>query len=187
MAGGITLLTTLLVAASPPYAAYRDGPPPGFSGGFGEPSCDACHFSEPLNDPAGYLEIAVPGESYVGGRSYPISISLGRPKLAAGGFQLTARFAEGGGQAGVLSVEPNSAERVALVVDREIEYAFQGAGGSVPTGPDRIAWTVLWTAPVSGGTVHFHVAANAGNGDENASGDFIYTGVAVAEVTPMSR
>lgn len=167
--------TAALVAAAAPHSPYRDGPPPGFSGGFGESSCHACHFSAEPNDSAGALRVEGVGEAFVPGRSYPITVALSRPEMAAAGFQLTARFADGGAQAGELSVDSADAGRMTVTTDRAVEYAHQLGPGSTPSGRDSARWVVRWTAPAGGGAVLFHVAANAADGDGSASGDYVYT------------
>jgi hypothetical protein len=80
----------------PPSVAYRDGPPPGFSGGFGEQSCHACHFSAEPNQPPGAMSLSGLPERYTAGETYVITLTLSRPGMAIGGFQLTARFADSG-------------------------------------------------------------------------------------------
>ena len=169
------VLVALIATAAAPGVAYRDGPPPGFSGGFGEPSCDACHFSNELNDREGLLEIGGAPEEFVPGKSYPIRIALGRRGVAVGGFQLTARFADDGAQAGTFGVDTAHAGRVAVSTDREIQYAYQRLSGSTPAVTDTFQWVVRWTAPATARPVIFHAAANAADGDGSASGDYVYT------------
>jgi hypothetical protein len=45
---------------------------------------------------------------------------------------------------------------------------------------DTARWTVLWTAPESGGEVRFNGAANAANQDDSQFGDYIYTAVEIS-------
>jgi hypothetical protein len=42
---------------------------------------------------------------------------------------------------------------------------------------DTARWTVVWTAPATGGAVTFNAAANAANEDDSQLGDYIYTAV----------
>ena len=167
----------LLIAAAPAPHLYREGPPPGFSGGFGESSCWACHFSGEENEAPGELVIGGVPETYVAGETYPLVVTLRREGMAAAGFQLTARFEDGGEQAG--SLKPAEADRAAVAADREVEYAFQLDAGAEPQSPDSATWTVLWTAPDEAGTVRLNVAANAADGDGTAEGDRVYTATAV--------
>ena len=54
-AAAALLAAGLELAAS--HAPYPDGAPPGFSGGFKEESCHACHFHQDLNDASGRVSI----------------------------------------------------------------------------------------------------------------------------------
>ena len=154
--------------------AYRDGPPLGFSGGFGEDHCQACHSDNTVNAGGGSLTISVPGR-YAPGKSYPVTITLKRPRMAMGGFVFTARFEEDSSQAGTLTFADSLKERVKVVTDRGVQYAYHSRPGTQLTGTDVVRWTLRWTAPTGKRVVLFHAAANAANGDDSQSGDFIYT------------
>lgn len=166
-----------------PVHAYADGAPPGFSGGFGEQSCHACHFQADLNTPPGRVSIDGVPRVFTPGQRYSLTITLTRPGMRAGGFQLTARFAEGGRQAGTLTAEGDG--RVAIERSGDVLYANQRAQGTALTGPDRVEWTLSWTAPEQGGSVQFHVSANAADADESVNGDYVYT--TAAETVPAGR
>jgi hypothetical protein len=161
--------------ARPPY---RDGPPVGFSGGFGEDSCQACHFEAEVNQPPGAVVLAGVPRRYVSGEAYPLTVTLTRPGVAVGGFMLTARLAGSGAQAGVLSVAADEGPRVSISTDPEsgVQYAHQRADGSSHVTADTMQWTVLWSAPdLDGGGVLLHVSALAADGDDSASGDHVFT------------
>ena len=153
---------------------YRDGPPAGFSGGFGEDHCQACHSDYKVNASPGSLTISAPGR-YSPGKTYPVTITLKRPGLAVGGFQLTARFEKDSAQAGTLAVVDGQQDRVKVLTDRGVQYAYHSRPGSQLTATDVVRWTIRWTAPSGNRAVLFHVAANAANGDDSQSGDFVYT------------
>jgi hypothetical protein len=162
---------------------YREGPPPGFTGGFGEESCGGCHYGGDVNDAAGTLRLDGVPSQYEPGRRYPIIVSLSRAGMEAGGFQLTARVQGDGSQAGVLEPESADVQRVAVTRDRDILYLHQLDAGSDATATDSLRWRIVWTAPTSGDEVVFHASANAANGDGSVSGDFVYT----AESTTRPR
>src|SRR5437667_371998 len=85
-------------------APRRTRVPPG---GFGEPTCRACHSDAGLNEPGGELAITGAPAGYEAGRTYQLEIVLRRAGMLRAGFQLAARFADGspaGAPAGV--VEP---------------------------------------------------------------------------------
>lgn len=155
--------------------SYPDAPPPGMTGGFGEPTCVACHFAPSEPDTGGVLILhGVPG-SYAPGFEYELSIELERVGLERAGFELSARFSEGcdsGRQAGELTAPVAGAD---VTEAAGIQYAHHTEPGTRPREPGRARWTVRWTAPDrASGTVAFHVAANAANGDASALGDRVY-------------
>ena len=84
----------LLVGAWLP-ARYPDGAPPAHTGGFGESTCQACHFGSELNEPGGLLTIEGVPEVYRAGQAYQLTVQLTKPAMASGGFQLAARLADG--------------------------------------------------------------------------------------------
>jgi hypothetical protein len=154
--------------------AYRDGPPPGFSGGFGEDHCQACHFGDKVNDSPGRLTIGAPAH-YSAGETYAITITLSRPGMAAGGFQLAVRFEDDSTQAGTLALPDAQAGRMKISEDRGVQYAYHLRPGTELTSAGVVRWTLRWTAPPGKRTVRFHVAANAANADDSQFGDFVYT------------
>jgi hypothetical protein len=161
---------------------YADGAPPGFSGGFGEQSCHACHFSAEPNTAPGSVAIAGAPQAYTPRETYALTVTLARPGLLAGGFQLTARFKEGGAQAGSFALASEESDRVKIELRADVQYVGQRRTAAAPVAPDTARWAMNWTAPSGGGAVLFHVAANAADNDETASGDFVYT--ALHEVAP---
>src|SRR5690606_4664138 len=115
----IIALITMIGAASASNDAYRDAPPPGFSGGFGEPSCHACHFLHEPNEVPGSVTIRGVPERYVVGESYPLTIIVTRPGIAAAGFELTARHSDDGTQAGSFTFDSSEA-RIAITTSYDI-------------------------------------------------------------------
>ena len=162
--------------------AYRDGPPFGFSGGFGEDHCQACHNSEKLNANPGRVTISVP-ERYAPGKAYTVTVTLKRPGMRTGGFVLTSRFENDSAQAGTLSLGDGQQGRIKIAKDRDVQYAYHSRAGTELTGTGVVRWTLRWTAPEGKRVVLFNVASNAANGDDSQSGDFIYT----ARVRSRSR
>ena len=172
-----TLAAALAVTALIAGAPYPDKPPPGHTGGFGEPTCLDCHFGGELNEPGGGVSLTGVPEAYAPGERYRITVVLTRDGLRGGGFQLAARFAAGelaGAQAGTLTPVD---DRAAVDEDRTagVQYAQHTLAGLGPVASDTVRWLLEWTAPEEGGDVVFHVAANAVDLDESPFGDWIYT------------
>lgn len=161
------ILGVVLVAAS-----YAAGPPPAHTGGFGEPTCHTCHFDHAPNAPGTSLSLDGLPAAFHPGRPYRFVVRLSRNGLARGGFQLSARDADGK-QAGVFSYDDDrlDAERSGGVL-----YLRHLEAGTAPTSADSIAWVLTWTAPdTARGPVFFHTAANAADGDDSPFGDFVVT------------
>lgn len=183
MLWAVTWVVALLLAigpASQPAGAYAEGAPAGFSGGFGEQSCDGCHFESPLNATPGSLAIGGVPERFTAGERYTLTVTLSRPSMAIAGFQLAARFENGGAQAGSLAPAPGEETRVKVETQTNVQYANQRLEGSAPGPPGTVKWSLVWTAPQTGGTVLVHASANAADKDGSTRGDFVYTTVATS-------
>ena len=161
--------------ASPEAAPYADGAAPGFTGGFKEQACDACHFEAAINVKPGELTISGVPERYAAGGQYEITVTLTRPEMKIGGFQLAARLEASGTQAGTLSVRPADATQIRIETASGVQYANQRKAGTALTAPGITRWAVVWTAPQASGPVVFHASGNAANNDEFAGGDYVYT------------
>lgn len=171
--------TTMRLVAS---HAYPDGAPPGFSGGFKEDSCHACHFDAEPNAGPGRVTLEGVPARFAAGERYTVTISLRHADMKLAGFQLAARFTEGGGQAGTIAPGAAEADRVGVETHSGVQYAGQKKAGSALAAADVAQWTVVWTAPKESGAVTFHIAANAANGNESTGGDFVY--IATVESAP---
>jgi hypothetical protein len=148
---------------------HAEAPPAGHTGGFGEPTCVACHAEFPVNEAGGSLRLEGLPRSYEPGREYALSIVLEVPETVRAGFQIAAR-STAGEQAG--SWAPLDA-RVSIVDSAGIAYARNTRVGVDPESSHRASWQVAWIAP-EGGAVRIHVAANSANGDDSPFGDLVY-------------
>jgi hypothetical protein len=168
----IALATTMRLVASHSYA---EGAPPGFSGGFKEESCHACHFDAEPNSPPGRVTIDGVPATFAPGERYALVITLRRTGVKLAGFQLTARFKDSGAQAGTLAPGPGEGERLVVASQGGVQYAGQKKAGASVVDGEGARWVIEWVAPEGGGLVTFHVSANAADGSESADGDFVYT------------
>ncbi len=159
-----------------PAHRYADRPPPAHTGGFGEPTCRACHFQHPLNVPGGTLVLDGLPEGYAPGERYRLTVRLQREGMQRSGFELAVRFAEGpavGRQAGTLTAADTT--RATITRADAVQYVHHTVAGTALTDPNAAQWTLVWTAPDTSAPVIFHAVGNAANGDASAFGDFIYT------------
>jgi hypothetical protein len=159
-------------------SAFKEGPYPNVTGGFGEQSCHLCHLDNAINAPGGSVALDGVPATFVPGQTYPITVTISRDGLRRGGFEVAARYAGGrqkGRQAG--SWRPLDA-RVQLIpgaVDKVLTFVQHNQIGSRTATPGANRWTVDWTAPSpAAGPVQFNVAANASNNDDSPLGDYIY-------------
>jgi hypothetical protein len=176
--GALCLLAPLSLVA------FREGPLPNMTGGFGEPNCHSCHFGNDLNDPGGRLTLAGVPTAYTPGRTYEITVGLKRKELVRGGFELAARYASGerhGQQAGTWRIEGPRLQTVASKSGPELVFVQHTTEGTVAVPPGALIWTVQWTAPEKSGPVQFNVAANASNDDNSPLGDFIYLAASLSK------
>ena len=166
--------------------AYREGPAAHVTGGFGEPSCRECHFDQPLNDASGRLFLRGVPDRYRGRQPYRVIVTIDRPGMTRGGFEISARFASGdlrGRQAGSWRALDDRVQVVPSEADPALLFVQHNGSGSVIANPGSASWTIEWGAPESGSdAVQFNVAANASNDDASPLGDYIY--VQEARSTP---
>ena len=162
---------------SPPHSPpHIEGPPPGHTGGFGEPTCAACHFGAPLNQPGATLKVIGLDEGYRPGQRHPVTVRFESFDMLAAGFQGSFRFEDGSRRgAGAGEIRPLDA-RVTVVPgeDGDPEYVQHTRAGSAPA--DGVAeWTFEWRAPDAEAPVVLHLAANSGGGDDSPLDDLVYT------------
>lgn len=171
----LTGLAVPLIAASARPSA--EGPLPGHTGGFGEPTCTECHMGSGDDGGASVVVEGLPA-AWIPGTAYRLVIAVTAPELRRGGFQLAARFAADGTQAGTLEVADGRG-RTTMPEPDGVQYAHHLYDGTAPTAAGVARWTIVWTAPAQGtGAVAFHVAANAANDDNSEFGDRIVTAAA---------
>ena len=167
----------MLCAAPVALMGSATGVVPARTGGFGEMTCHQCHSDNPLNEPAGGITLAGIPASYTPGERYLITVAVARPQLVKAGFQMSARFGAGdnaGRNAGAFQPADEMTEAIPDDGGRITYIQHTNAGTDVRT-PGGGRWTFAWIAPAGGGSVVFHAAANAANGDGLSRGDFIYT------------
>jgi hypothetical protein len=162
-------------AASLPVPRLTEGPPAGYSGGFGEPTCSACHIGSEENAFGGRVALLGLPERYDPQTEYLLTVLLEADETANAGFQLTARFTDGpnrGRNAGTLAPVD---QRATLSDSADVSYLHQSRVGAITPSSSGSSWAVAWIAPASGESVTINVAANSGNADNSPLGDLVYT------------
>lgn len=166
-----------LAATSAAVLAFKEGPLPNMTGGFGDQTCRLCHFDDDLNAPGGSLTLDGVPATYTPGRRYEITVRIARAEIVRGGFEIAARFASGpqaGRQAGTWHIDAPRLQTVTSQTDPSLVFVQHTTAGTDASTPGSVTWTFAWTAPVSDAPVQFNVAANAANDDASPLGDFIY-------------
>ena len=167
---GVLIKIYVVVFVGALIFVYPENPPVAHTGGFGEPTCHACHFDGDLNDGVADLSLLGVKSNYTPNSNYTLSIALARSDMEEAGFQLAIRDSSGR-QAGTLGVLDN---RVVIDESEGIQYARHSPEGTHLTEHDSSSWSVNWLAPDSVKTVFIHLSANAANGDDSEFGDAIY-------------
>lgn len=152
--------------------SHEDGAPPGHTGGFGEPTCVACHFDNGINSQDGEITLDGLPASFIPCQPYEFVVVVKHPRLRSGGFQLTVRDTDGEA-AGALSA---TGKRVQSATDSKSgsSYAQHSKDGMKADAEGLISWLVRWKAPGNEKEIVINVAANAANDDASALGDYIY-------------
>lgn len=111
-----------------------------------------------------------------------LTVELARPGTSRGGFQLSARYADGpeaGRQAGRFRVDGRMA---AVTREGGVDYVHHTPESTRSATADTLRWEIRWMPPERPvAPVVFHVAANAAN-DASEFGDRIYTDRTIVEV-----
>jgi len=156
--------------ARPPL--HAEAPPAGYTGGFGESDCTACHLDAGPDLPGGSLEVRGLPSAYRPGGAYELEVILRAQGTERSGFQLALRHSDGRGAGRLTPLD----DRVQILAPDSLptRYAAQTRSGSEPRSPDEARWVVRWVAP-EGGRVHLHAAANSADGDESPLGDLVFT------------
>lgn len=161
---------------------YLDGPPPGHTGGFGEQTCQTCHFGSDLNPGSGSLMLNGIDAVVDAGQSYPLSIVLHSENLVVGGFQMTARTRQGENAGSFQPGDMNAEVVLDTTGIQYIQHTLYGVENAL-VRDGKVIWELTWVAPdVVGDSIVFNLAANAANGDNSAFGDEIFTFEKIVDV-----
>ncbi len=170
---GILLITVTKIGTSNEKGAPagRAGDPPN------EITCatSGCHNDFDLNSGNGSLKITVmqDGEevtTYKPNSTYTIKLELEDPNMNSAGFQITAQRTDNNDATGSFELANQT--------------KFAGSGNDYLTHSDTFkdisnqtkTWNLTWEAPDQGvGEIKFYAAGNAANGQDNSSGDYIYS------------
>ena len=161
------------------------GPLPAHTGGFGEPTCHACHFDYPLNEPGGVaIHLDSLPEVFEPQHEYRLRLRVQHAELKRGGFQLSARF-EDGSPAGSFVIPDTALLRVQR--GKSVEYLSHTMKGTDELVGDTATWNFRWTAPANNRRVVFNVAVNVADKDASQFGDRIFTRIFYSGGEPIRK
>jgi hypothetical protein len=135
-------------------------------------STSGCHSDFSMNFGPGSVTISgLPSGGWAPGQSYPLMVSVSHTGAVRYGFQMTA-VDSGGAQAGSFTPGSGMGVPVATINGEAVQHIQHLR----PNETDGV-FGFTWTSPssVSTGDVRFNVAANAANGNDAVTGDFIYS------------
>jgi uncharacterized protein (TIGR03437 family) len=173
--------------------SYATGPDPRYTGAPGDSTCatSGCHTGTALNGGGGNVQLtSSAGASYTPGQQQTLTIAITDSKAKVYGFQATARpdSDSSKGQAGDFT----AGTQQQVICDNGRAKTASGCAASSPVqfiehnrpfGTNLI--NITWTAPATDvGPVTIYVAANGANGNNDNSGDHIYT--TKLQLTPSS-
>ena len=184
------IFTLLVVAAS--FIIIKDGftSPTGIANKTnapGETNCTVgCHNSFALNSGGGSIVINCPtlvGWTYTPGVTYPISVTVSKTGVNKYGFNFEA-LQSTGANAGTLVIT-NATETKTLSGNIAGNLRTTVTHKAVANSTGTHTFNFNWIAPATSvGNVTFYTAGNCANGNNNTSGDYIYTASQV--VTPST-
>ena len=172
--------TTLAASFSPSGSS----PPVGHTGSFGEPSCHGCHSEYPLNEPGARIRLDSLPAVHMPEQRYVVRLVMHRAEMKRAGFQLTARF-EDGGAAGRFELPDTTFMRTQRA--GALDYLSHTSEGSHLVQGDSIVWRFVWIAPASTRRVVFSAALNAADNDDSPFGDRIFTASFVTGAEPVRK
>ena len=143
----------------------------GKTGAPGEGNCTSCHSgtvqSGATENVLTLLSGTTPVTSYIPGQTYTVTLVMAS-NPAKKGFQATALEIAGNTMAGNFTAGTNTSINGSIK-----KYANHTSSSNTNA---VTAWIWTWTAPATNvGDVKFYVATNKANGNNNDTGDMIYT------------
>ena len=90
----------LICCLSLAVSAFKEGPYPNVTGGFGEQTCHLCHLDNPINAPGGAVALDGIPAAFRPGQTYPITVTISRAGTCAAADSRSRRGLRGGKQKG---------------------------------------------------------------------------------------
>lgn len=166
--------------------ADSNGADPGLTGAPGDGTCLSCHTGTALNAGGGSVKIVLPGAAtYTPGVKQHITVQVADSAQKRWGFELSARLSSDltNGQAGSLAstdtytqVKCANGRSAPCATTSTLQYVTHTTAGTRNGTTGGVSFEFDWTPPAAdSGKVVLYAAGNAANGNNQNSGDHIYT------------
>lgn len=164
----------------------------GRTGSPNESTCNvSCHTGFPLNDGTGSITITSPdliNWEYMPGDTYNISVTVARTGNSLFGVDVECLTGASPAQnAGTLLITNTTETQIKVitvntVLRRNVVHKLNGG-----VGTDSKTFSFKWIAPATNvGTVTFYASGNAANGNNQDTGDHIYTTSQAVAISPSA-
>jgi uncharacterized protein (TIGR03437 family) len=166
--------------------ANVNGADPRLTGAPGDSNCTACHNGTQLNKGGGSVTIVLPnGNTYVPGVTQHLKFQVSDPAQRRWGFEFSARLASNAsnGQAGTITSTDSNTQVMCsngrskpCSSSAPVQFITHTLSGTRLGTTGGVAFEFDWTPPSTDvGKITLYAAGNAANGNNNESGDHIYT------------
>ncbi len=176
------LILTIGICISTNSFAKEDGAPSGNTGSPGDDQTCAhvdCHTGSASNRD-GLIFTDVPESGYLSGVNYLVTVTINETGVSKFGFQASPQTIEGSKLGDMTLI--NASHTKLTGGGKYITHTLSGTSGT-----NTRTWTFNWTPDDAHGDVTFYVAVNASDGEENASGDEIYTSSIIVKEDPANN
>jgi uncharacterized protein (TIGR03437 family) len=182
----LTYTTMAILLFTGSLFADVDGADPRLTGAPGDSVCTQCHAGTTLNGGGGSVKIVMPGDAtYTPGVKQHIQVQVSDPAQRRWGFELSARAASDAASAQAGGLTPTDANTQALCVNGRaapcssaavLQFITHTLAGTRLGTTSSATFEFDWTPPAADvGTITLYAAGNAANGNNQNTGDHIYT------------
>jgi hypothetical protein len=172
----IPLWTVVISSSLFVFGVYNSAGKAGKTGAPGENTCAQCHSQAPINSGSGNLTIdlsSMMSNEYSVDSTYQVSVTVAQQGVSLFGFSIVALDADGNSVGSFTAGTDNHLES-ATIAGVSRQYLTHNTGGGASTGSH--AFNFQWTSPSEDlGPITFYATGNAANGDQDDTGDFIYS------------
>src|SRR5262249_51694162 len=179
-----TTIATLLFTGI--LFADVDGADPRLTGAPGDSVCTQCHMGTALNGGGGSVKIVMPGDAtYTPGVKQRIQAQVSDPAQRRWGFELSARVASDVANAQAGDLTPTDGNTQVLCVNGRLapcssaavlQFITHTLAGTRLGTTSSATFEFDWTPPAADvGPITLYAAGNAANGNNQNTGDHIYT------------